>query len=122
MSPIPPGTRFENKVRGGLKRIGLKDVAGGNDFIVGGFQVDAVGGWDDVLLVLEATQTSRADASIRDRIVEVRGKAGDLRRGFQDLDAYRAYSRFAFVIVTEGFQFSETDKQLADSNPRMISS
>ena len=85
MSPTTPGTEFENRVRGGLKRIGFKDVAGGNDFVVGGFQVDVVGGWDDVLLVIEATQTTRTSASIRDRIVEVRGKSGNLRRGFRRL-------------------------------------
>ena len=119
MSPISPGTRFENRVRGSLKRIGLKDVTGGNDFVVGGFQVDAVGGWDDVLLVIEATQTSRTDASIRDRIVEVRGKTGDLRRGFRRLDEYRGYNRFEFVLLTEGFSFSQADEQLANSDSKV---
>ena len=115
----PAGTQFENRVRGGLKRIGFRDVEGGKDFIVGGFQVDAVGGWDDVLLVIEATQTSRTNASIRDRIVEVRGKSGDLRKGFRNLEAYRGYTRFEFALVTQGFEFSKTDEALADSEPKI---
>ncbi len=115
----PAGTQFENKVRGNLRRIGLRDVDGGPTFVVGGFQVDAVGGWDDVLLVAEATQTSRKNASLRNRIVEIRGKMGDLQRGFAELEAYRGYRRFEFALITKGFDFSETDRQLAESQRRV---
>ena len=113
------GTQFENKVRVSLRRIGFKDVDGGLDFIVGGFQVDVVGGWDNVLLVIEATQTQRKNASVRDRIVEVRGKMSNLRNGFGDLEAYRGYKRFEFALLTQGFEFSEADYKLASSLPRV---
>ena len=116
---LTAGTQFENKVRGSLKRIGFRDIDGGVTFIVGGFQVDAVGGWDDVLLVIEATQTSRTSASIRDRIVQLRGKTGSLRRGFAELDAYTGYRRFEFALVTQGFDFSDTDHELAHAGQRI---
>ena len=119
MTSKTAGAQFENKVRGSLRRIGFRDVDGGTTFTVGGFQVDAVGGSDDVLLVIEATQTSRPKASPRDRIVEVRGKSGDLRRGFKALESYRAYQRFEFALVTDGFAFSDSDRLLADSQPRV---
>ena len=109
------GTQFERWVRGSLKRIGFRDIDGGPTFNMGQFQVDAVGGWDDVLLVVEATQTSRTNASIRDRIVELRGKAGDLRRAFRDSDAYSGYRRFAFALVTKGYDYSDSDRDLANS-------
>ncbi len=115
----PAGTQFENKVRGSLSRIGFRDVDGGPQFIVAGMQIDAVGGWDDVLLVIEATQTGQTNASIRDRIFELRGKSGDIRRGFRSLDAYRAYQRYEFALVTQGFEFSESDIALADSQPKI---
>ena len=121
-SAAATGLQFENKVRGSLKRIGFKDVDGGAKFVVGGFQVDAVGGWDDTLLIVEATQTSRTSASIRERIVQIRGKVGDLRRGFRESDSYIAYRRFEFALVTEGYDFSEADRQLAvspDSGPKI---
>ncbi len=113
------GLQFENKVRGSLKRIGFKDVDGGASFTVGGFQVDAVGGWDDVLLVVEATQTTRNRASIRDRIVELRGKVGTLRGAFRKLEAYSGYRRFEFSIVSQGFDFTESDQNLANSDPKV---
>ena len=111
------GTQFENKVRGSLRRIGFRDLDGGPTFVVGGFQVDAACGWDDVLLVVEATQTSRQGATIRDRIVELRGKSGDLRRGFRSMDAFSAYTRFEFALVTQGFDYSVSDLALANSQP-----
>ena len=113
------GTQFENKVRGSLKRIGFRDVDGGTTFIVGGFQIDAVGGWDDMLLVVEATQTSSRGVSIRDRIVQLRGKSGDLRRAFGELEGYSAYRRFEFALVTQGFPYTESDRQLANSQPKI---
>ena len=115
----PRGTRFENKVRGSLKRIGFDDVAGGPDFIIGGFQVDAVGGRDDVLLVVEATQTTQEKAAIRSRIVELRGKSSSLRKGFRESDVYRRYNRFEFALVTQGYSFSRSERTLAKEQPRI---
>ena len=115
----PAGTQFENKVRGSLKRIGFRDIDGGANFTIEGFQVDAVGGWDDVLLVIEATQTKQKNASIRDRIVEFRGKSSSLRKGFKESSAYSGYQRLEFALVTQGYRFSKTDKELADSEQKI---
>ena len=115
----PRGTQFENKVRGSLKRIGFRDVDGGNKFFIGGLQVDAVGGWDDVLLVVEARQTSRRRASIRDSIFELRGKTSTLRNGFRNSDSYRGYRRFEFALITQGYNYSVSDRTLAEEQPRI---
>ena len=115
----PAGTQFEKKVLGSLKRIGFKDVDGGASFKIGELQVDAVGGSDDVLLVIEATQTTRRNASIRKRILEFRGESSTLRKGFRESTAYRGYKRFEFALVTQRYSFSKTDLALADSQPRI---
>ena len=112
---VPAGTQFENKVRGSLRRIGFKDVAGGPKFFIGGIQVDAVGGWDDVLLVIEATHTSKETKPIRNRILEFKGESNSLRKGFKESNAYRAYKRLEFAMVTKGYSFSKADQALAES-------
>ena len=72
-----------------------------------------------MLLVIEATQTSQKKASIRDRIVELRGKSSSLRKGFRESNAYRRYNRFEFALVTEGYRFSRSEKALAREQPRI---
>lgn len=114
-----PGLQFENQVRGALKRIGLKDVDGGATFKIGGHQVDACGGWDDVLLIIECVQTERGDASIRDEITAWRGKIGDIRRGFRQLDSYKSYTRFEFAIASRNFRHTDADKALAVGTPKI---
>ena len=113
------GVEFEKAVRGSLKRIGFKDVDGGPKFVVGGFQLDAVGGWDDVLLVVEATKTSSKNTAIRNRIAELKGKTSALRSAFKKSGTFSGYSRFEFALVTQGFSYSESDINLARTDPRI---
>ena len=72
-----------------------------------------------MLLVIEATQTTRESASIRNRIVELRGKSSDFRRGFSKMEAYSAYSRFEFALVTQGYTYSDSDRTVANTQPRI---
>jgi hypothetical protein len=46
---------FEHDVMNLLKRLGFQDVDGGANFKVNGVQVDACGGHEDTLLVIECT-------------------------------------------------------------------
>jgi len=114
---VEAGRLFENEVRQGLKRIGFKDVAGGPDFKVGGHQVDACGGWDDILLVAECTQSSGDVASIHDLISEVRGKQSAIKQGFRKLERYETYRRFQFAIITQSIRYTEGDRTLASQKP-----
>lgn len=116
---IPPGTQFENAVRYSLKKIGFKHVAGGGDFRVGSYQVDACGGWDDTLLVFECTQSNRENATIHKRIPELRGESGELRRAFKHLPDYLHYSRFVFCIVTNNIGFTKGDHEIAAQKPEI---
>jgi DGQHR domain-containing protein len=109
--------QFENEVRQCLKRIGFKDVAGGVDFKVGGHQVDACGGWDDILMVVECTQSSGESASIHDLISEVRGKQHAIKQGFKKLEKYETYRRFHFAVITRNIKYTEGDLAIALHKP-----
>lgn len=113
------GAGFERKVRRSLKEIGFRHVDGGPSFTIGGFQVDACGGWDDVLLVIECTQSVSGNASIRNRISEVRGKIAAVRKGFRDSDYYRSYGRFIFILATDNIAHSKSDRAIAALDPRV---
>ncbi len=113
------GLDFEKWVRQSLKRIGFKSIGGGPKLIVGGHQIDACGGWDDVLLVAECTQSTMQGASIHSRISELRGKVSQIRSGFRKTEGYEDYRRFEFAIITRGVQYSEGDRVIADEKPRI---
>ncbi len=119
MTTSSPGLQFENQVRGHLKRIGFEDVDGGPTFRIGGYQVDACGGWDDVLLVVECTQSSSPAASIHARISEVRGKRTAIRQGFKKLEKYQHYKRLEFAIATKNISYTEGDREISRQNPRV---
>ena len=114
-----PGLQFENEVRRSFKLIGLKDVGGGPDFRIGEFQVDACGGWDDVFLIAECTQSGSGNASIHDLISEVRGKQQRIRHTLRNLEEYRHYRRFEFAIITRNISWTQGDKGLAAQRPRV---
>lgn len=111
------GHQFEEEVRYYLKKIGLRDVNGGANFRVGGHQIDACGGWDDFLLVCECTQSQSPRSSIRNLILELRGKAAEVRRGFRGVPGYESYRRFEFAIVTRGIEYTQNDCELARQRP-----
>jgi DGQHR domain-containing protein len=114
---IEAAYQFENEVRQSLKRIGFKDVGGAPDFRVGGHQVDACGGWDDILLVVECTQSGGESASIHDLISEVRGNQPAIRHGFRRLEKYETYRRFHFAIITRNIRYTEGDLAIASHKP-----
>ena len=113
------GAGFERKVRRSLKEIGFRHVDGGPKFIIGGFQVDACGGWDDALLVIECTQSISGAASIRPRISELRGKTAAISKGFRESDNYRSYRRFVFALATDNIAHSDSDRAIAALDPRV---
>lgn len=113
------GLDFEAEVRGCFKRIGLKNVEGGPNFKVGDYQIDACGGWDDVLLVAECTQSTVEGATIHPRISELRGKQATIRKSMRNLDKYKTYKRFEFALVTKNIKHTSGDKQIASQKPQI---
>lgn len=111
------GQEFENRIRHSFKAIGLKDVDGGPSFRVGDHQIDACGGWDDILLVAECTQSINEQASIHNLISELRGKQLAIKQGFRRLDQYETYRRFQFAIVTKNIRYTDGDRTLALQRP-----
>jgi DGQHR domain-containing protein len=118
-SEATKGLEFEGRVRGSLKRIGFKDIGGGPAFKVGGHQIDCCGGWDDVLLIVECTQSATGGASIRNLISEVRGKQGAVKAGFRRLKGYEPYRRFVFAVATKNITYTDGDRELADQKPKV---
>lgn len=114
-----PGQEFENQVRRSFHKIGFRDIDGGPSFRVGGHQIDVCGGWDDILLVVECTQSTNEQASVHDLISELRGKQSAIRRGFRQLDRYETYRRFQFAILAKNIRFTEGDRNLALQRPRI---
>ena len=110
------GLDFENWARIAFKRLGFQDVGGGAAFVVGGHQVDCCAGWDDVLLVVACRQAIRENASIRDLIIDVRGKRSDIIRGFRKMPPYANYRRFEFAILSRNIRFAESHVELADAS------
>ena len=116
--PLPAaGQDFENQIRHSFKRIGFKDVDGGANFIVGGHQIDVCGGWDDILVIAECTQSINERTPIRNLISEIRGKQSAIRRGFRRLEKYETYRRFRFLLITKNIIHTENDQTLASQNP-----
>ena len=86
---------------------------------MGNIQVDACGGWDDYLLIVECKTTQGDDRDIHAHISELRGKLPELRRGFRQMAPYRDYKRFGLALITENISFTEGDKVLASSAPQV---
>jgi len=118
-SSAKAGLDFESEVRGCLKRIGLKHVDGGPNFKIGEHQIDACGGWDDVLIVAECTQASVEGASIRRLISELRGKQANIRKEIKKKDKYQTYKRFEFTIVIRNIKCTDGDKKIASQKPQI---
>lgn len=111
--------QFENKVQSALRRMNFRHVNGGPNFRVGGIQVDACGGWDDFLLIVECKTTQSTDRDIHAHISELRGKLPELRRGFRSMVPYKDYKRFGLALVTENISYTDGDKVLAASAPEV---
>ena len=77
---------FESHTVGFLKRMGFEDVQGGGDFRVGNIQVDACGGHEDTLIVIECRSAGkRTGRSLKKDILEIRGRMPTLAKALMSL-------------------------------------
>ncbi len=99
----PESIEFEETVRSFLKTYGFIDIGGGSKFKIGGIQVDACGGVDDYLVIIDATTTK---ANVLKKIIELRGKLSQFKSfDVQDegviRDEYKKYRQIILVIATK---------------------
>lgn len=121
-SPKAKATEFETRVVNLLKKMQFDDVDGArDDFMIGGIQVDACGGKDDNLLVIECTR--REDlmrTNLRSKIAVLKGFIPGLRSGFKRHLLYKKYRRLIFLLITENIQMPEENLEFAQHAPKVI--
>lgn len=108
--------RFEERVREFLKDLKFEDVDGGRRFIINGVQVDAVGGHEKTLLVIECTTKRK----LRKEIEEIRGNIKILEKGFGGHPKYKKYRRHCFLIATNTRKIRPEDEKFSQQKPRIF--
>ncbi len=105
---------FEGYVLGFLKRLGFDDRDGGANFSIGNLQVDACGGHEDTLLIIECrTAGIRTKRSIRKDVQEIRGRMSTYASALRHMPKYQHYSRRKLVLAIKNIEISETDRDFA---------
>jgi len=112
---------FENYVVGFLKRMGFAHVEGGSDFQIGNVQVDACGGHEDTLIVVECRSAGKKTVrSVRTDILEIRGRMSTLAKGMKQMSVYSKYRKCKLVLATKNIEFTEADRKFArEENPKV---
>ncbi|MGA7677009.1 MAG: hypothetical protein WCA51_01340, partial [Dehalococcoidia bacterium] len=109
---------FERDIIKFLKNLDFKDVNGGPIFKIGGIQVDACGGNEDTLLVIECTTAKkREEKYIRGKIKTLRGDIPILSKGFHKNPQYQKYAKIKYVLVTSNIEIKEVDRVFAEESP-----
>jgi DNA sulfur modification protein DndB len=87
-----------------LKKMGFSDVDGGDNFVIGGRQIDACGGHENTLLIIECTRQKDIDKKIND----FRGKLHDIAHGFRSHDKYKTYKNHVLVLAIKRQKVTQT--------------
>jgi len=95
MNYIESGKKHVNQILKFLRKIGFNDVNGGDQFVIGGKQVDACAGHEKTLLILECTTQKDVNAKIK----KFRGEISDIIHGFKKEDRYKKYNRYKYIIA-----------------------
>ena len=117
--PAAEYLNFENEVRTFLNDYGFSDVSGGSKFKIGGIQVDACGGIDDYLLIVDATTTK---TNVIRKITEMRGKLSqfkslEVQNDGVELNQYKKYKEVILVVATKSIIDDETHQKSVSYNP-----
>jgi len=112
---------FENYTIGFLKRMKFADVSGGSNFRIGNIQVDACGGHEDTLIVVECRSAGKKTVrSVRTDILEIRGRMSTLAKGMKQMSVYSKYLKCKLVLATKNIEFTEADRKFArEENPKV---
>lgn len=112
--------RFENQVIECLKKLGFKDTSGGRNFRIGEIQVDACGGHEDTLLVIECLVSSRKSIkSVRQKIQIFRGNIPILSKAFHKHETYGKYLKNKYILAIKNISLNEEDRKFAEEKPKI---
>tara|TARA_Y100000590_G_scaffold467910_1_gene648527 strand:+ start:100 stop:2214 length:2115 start_codon:yes stop_codon:yes gene_type:complete len=114
--------RWEKQVVKLLDDLGLENVDGarGEEFQLGGHQIDAVAGFGDVLVVFECKLGQELKKrQVRRVISEMRGKLLQIKRGARNHPIYGKYEYVFSILLAKNYQFSEADKEYASEHPKI---
>jgi DGQHR domain-containing protein len=103
---------FERDIRSLLKRSGFDDVNGGPRFRLGDRQVDACGGSEETLLMIECKTSQRVAPRLADEIGSFRNKAQSLSRAAGQHSVYGRYRQHIFILATD-FDVHSKDRKVA---------
>ncbi len=111
---------FEGYVLVFLKRLGFGDVEGGVKFSIGNLQVDACGGHEDTLLIVECRSAGKkVKRSIRKDIQEIRGRIPTHSSALRHMPVYQEYPHRKYIIAIKNIEISETDREFAKESPKV---
>lgn len=110
---------FEEYVRNFLTDYGFLDVAGGSKFKIGGLQIDACGGIDDYLLIIDATTTK---SNVVRKITEMRGKLSqfktfEVQNDGIELNQYKKYKEIIIIVATKSLIDDDTHQKASSYDP-----
>lgn len=110
--------RFETRILRLLDNMGFSHVYGGRSMFIGGHQIDACGGHQETLFVVECTTKK---GSLRGKINELRGKTNAIDNGIKELQNYKRYSKLMYCVAVNKDEISENDFDLArKERPRIL--
>lgn len=109
MNYIETGKKHVNQILKFLRKIGFNDVNGGDQFIIGGKQVDACAGHEKTLLIIECTTQKDVNAKIK----KFRGEISDIVHGFKKEEKYKKYNRYKYIIIVKYHKITDSIKKCA---------
>lgn len=116
-NPVKRDLKFKENVRNALKKIGLENVNGGQSLSISRFQIDAIGGINNCLLIIGCvwSQKRKIDQKIREKISELNGVKNAIKKDITDLRNYSRYTDFRFIVTTNA-EFSKEIDEYAKQN------
>lgn len=104
-------TEFENYVKNFLVKLGFLDVDGARDtFRINEIQVDACGGFDETLLIVECCMAMELKGkSLKSKINEFRGKSAIIEKGIEEHPKYGKYGNVRYILATRNIEVKRDD-------------
>lgn len=107
-------SQYEKDIQKFLKRLGLRDVNGGKTFKLGDHQIDACGGFDNALFIINCKICiERQHKDLREFIIKERGKVNSIKAGIRADSNYKKYGDIKFVICCGNMEINDKDRDFA---------
>lgn len=109
---------FEERIRSLLKRCGFSDVGGGHELRLGE-QIDACGGFEDTLLIVECKTGPKRGKPLLDTIKLLRGKMRSITEAAKTDSTYGKFRDYRFAVASN-FKIREVDREEARKDPQVF--